>query len=197
MFSQRDEEKYIVEFFERFQGRFLDIGAYDGKTFSNTRQLALAGWRGVLVEPSPSLHKVLKKRYPDESRFQIVKKGIGSSRGILPFYNFGGDAVSSFDKDHAILWEEKGKRSYTTLQIEVITVEDLLNQVGFDFDFINVDTEGWSWDILKTLPFDKLHHLRLICVEYDNRDIEIREFMGPRGWNLLHRTAENLIFYKV
>ena len=53
MYSQGGEEKVIVEYFDGYRGTFLDIGAFDGKTFSNTKRLSDLGWRGVLVEPAP------------------------------------------------------------------------------------------------------------------------------------------------
>lgn len=40
MFSQNQEEKYTLEYFKNFKGRFLDIGAADGVGLSNTRALA-------------------------------------------------------------------------------------------------------------------------------------------------------------
>ena len=36
MYSQRDEELHILGYFGDKVGRFIDIGAYDGKSFSNT-----------------------------------------------------------------------------------------------------------------------------------------------------------------
>lgn len=41
----------------RNNGYFVEIGANDGKTFSNTLMLEDMGWRGLLIEASPSLCK--------------------------------------------------------------------------------------------------------------------------------------------
>ena len=197
MFSQRNEEKYIVEYFKDLKkGRFLDIGAYDGKTFSNTRQLALNGWGGVLVEPSPSLYKVLEQRYGGDKRYRIVKLGIGRERGVLPFYNFGGDAVSSFDLKHAKLWTEKGKRKYKKMLIKVITMNDLLDEVGEDFDFINLDIEGWSVKVFMSFPFERLQQVKMICVEFDRQVDLVEAFASGKGFRTLHKTAENLILVR-
>jgi len=197
MYSQRDEESYIEQFFRGSKkGRFLDVGAYDGVVFSNTRRLVEHGWSGVLVEPSPSLHSVLEKRYGDNSKFQIVKKGIGLEAGVKPFYNFYGDAVGSFDIDHAHLWEEKGKRKYVELQIEVITWDTLLDGVGIDFDFVNLDAEGWSPSLLYACPFERLPKARMICVEYDQSYRKCLEFLEKKGFRFLHKTAENLLVVK-
>lgn len=51
--SQYGEGRWIAEHFAGRVGRFLDVGAFDGKTFSNTWRLAQEGWFGVCVEPSP------------------------------------------------------------------------------------------------------------------------------------------------
>ena len=67
MFSQRDEEQVILDHFGDRVGTFLDVGAYDGITFSNTHALALKGWSGVCVEASPScfvkLMKILRTHF--------------------------------------------------------------------------------------------------------------------------------------
>ena len=41
----------------RNNGYFVEIGANDGKTFSNTLMLENMGWRGLLIEASPTLCK--------------------------------------------------------------------------------------------------------------------------------------------
>jgi len=35
------------------KGVFVDVGAYDGLTHSNTIGLAAMGWRGICIEPVP------------------------------------------------------------------------------------------------------------------------------------------------
>lgn len=200
MFSQRDEEKYIIEFFKsrvsNTSGRFLDIGAYDGKTFSTTRQLARNGWGGVLVEPCPQVLHSLKKLYGDDFRYKIITKGVGLQRGIFTFYNFYGDAVGSFDRTHAELWAEKGKRKWKEIQVEVITVEDLFSEIGYKFDFLNLDIEGWSLDVLAEIPFEQITQLKMICVEFDHQEKKVLNLTGDYGFVKLHRTAENLLLIR-
>lgn len=200
MFSQRDEEKYIVKYFKQHgfenHGRFLDIGAYDGVTFSNTRQLALQGWGGVLVEPSPSLTGVLEKLYWNNSKIKIIEVGIGLKRGILPFYDFYGDAVGTFDIAHAKLWTQNGKRKWEKKNVEVITVKDLLSHVGYDFDFINIDAEGWSVDLLSAFKLDRLEKLKMICVEFEHKEKKIETLISEYGFRFLYQTAENMIWIR-
>ncbi len=61
MYSQNDEERVILELVGDGKGRFLDIGAFDGVMFSNTRALVERGWCGICVEPNPfTFLKLLK-----------------------------------------------------------------------------------------------------------------------------------------
>ena len=75
-FSQSDEEKYIVEYFNGKTGRFLDIGAYDGKAFSNTYKLGLLGWSGVLVEPAPKVFHSLINNLSENKKMTLVNTAI-------------------------------------------------------------------------------------------------------------------------
>jgi len=197
MYSQRDEEVYIKRYWgDKSDGRFLDIGAYDGEVFSNTRMLVEQGWSGVFVEPSPSVHGILEQRYGRDVRFRIVKVGLGLHKGVFPFYDFSGDAVSSFDPTHAELWKEKGKRIPVMLNIPVITWEELLADVGRDFDFINIDAEAWSVDLIEAMPFKSLTKLKMICVEFDRKEGRVLRAVQPHGFELIHKTPENMLLVK-
>lgn len=198
MYSQRDEETFITRYWQDIcNGRFLDVGAYDGKTFSNTRRLVEWGWSGVLVEPSPSILPALQKRYKNDPEHVIVPCGIGLERGTLKLYDFGGDAISSFDLDHAELWSVKGGRKYTEKTVEVITWGDLLDRVGEGFDFLNLDAEAWSVRLLEHLPWSRfLPRLKMICVEFDHMEKRVEDATVPRGFRLLHKSAENMIMVR-
>ena len=41
----------------------VDVGAGDGLTASNSRQLMIEGWRGLLIEPQPDKFTALEKNY--------------------------------------------------------------------------------------------------------------------------------------
>ena len=81
--------------------------------------------------------------------------------------------------------------------MDSLCISDFFNIVGFDFDFINIDTEGLSLYILKNLPYNKLQKVKMICVEFDHKENIILQFVAKYGFRLLHKTAENLILVRL
>lgn len=196
MYSQWNEEKYITEFFNNFIGRFLDIGAYNGVTFSNTYKLVKMGWGGVCIEPSISVLPSLKEIHKDNDKIEIIEVAIGQYDGSIKFYDSNGDAVSSCNKDHKIKWETNAKSKFKEIEVDCLSVNSLFNKVGYDFDFINIDVEGDSVKVFSQLPFSKLNKLKLICVEYDNSFNEALKIGLNNGFKEISREHGNLILGK-
>jgi|SaaInlStandDraft_4_1057021.scaffolds.fasta_scaffold87439_1 FkbM family methyltransferase len=192
MYSQNNEEQFIVNFFENFIGSFMDIGAYDGKTFSNTHRLAELGWGGVCIEPSPSVFPSLQKLYKDNNKITLCDNAVSSSSGPMTFYDSGGDAISSFDKSHKSKWEQMGV-NFKEVTVNAITTSDVFDKFGFDCDFLNLDVEGTNWQIFSALPLKKLTKLKLICVEHDSHIDQMVRKCSELGFKTIHTNGENII----
>jgi hypothetical protein len=48
-YSQNNEQEIILNFFNGRIGRYLDIGAFDGVSMSNTLALVELGWQGTAI----------------------------------------------------------------------------------------------------------------------------------------------------
>lgn len=46
---------------KKTDGFFVDIGANDGISGSNTYALEQMGWKGICIEPQPDVYRILKK----------------------------------------------------------------------------------------------------------------------------------------
>src|SRR5690606_17058972 len=55
---------FLTNVLKKLTGYFVDVGANDGKTGSNSLYLEENGWSGVLVEPNPNLQTELKMNRP-------------------------------------------------------------------------------------------------------------------------------------
>src|SRR5690349_17296774 len=90
MFSQNNEEKFILDYFSGKVGTFCDIGSNDGKTFSNTYAISQLGWCGVLIEPSPRAFYKLKQLYKEtKGCFYLYNYAIGTTNGKVTLYESG------------------------------------------------------------------------------------------------------------
>ena len=52
-----------VDYRAASKGTFVEIGAYDGESFSNTSFLADLGWNGLYVEPVPKFAALCRARH--------------------------------------------------------------------------------------------------------------------------------------
>lgn len=200
MFSQNDEEKHIVNFFNGKieKGRFLEIGAYHPSKFSNTRRLVLNGWTGVYFEPSESVHRHFENEYKDRSDIILDKRAIGTKdeKGVT-FYDSNGDAISSFDLSHKKKWEKNWGSKFKEIKVDMITFKTLFNQYGTDFDFINIDVEATNYSLFTQLDFSMLNKCKLFCIEHDRHDKEIEKEMKKFGFRKIIQNPENIILGRV
>jgi FkbM family methyltransferase len=197
MYSQNNEQEIIEAFFkDASPGKLVDIGAYDGKTFSNTLRLLELGWAGCLVEPSPSVFLKLMENTL-QYKPMLVNCAISTESKLLNFYDSGGDAISSFDLDHVKKWEAGYQCKFTPYFIKTITIQELFSITGPDIDFINLDVEGLNFELFNRIHYhylmQHLPNLRLICVEHDGKYEEIESVMKPLGFKKLLFNGENII----
>lgn len=192
-FSQNDEDWVIRRYFtDQYQGRFLDIGAGNGVTFSNTKVLYDMGWCGLAVEPSPSLRENLRLNCAIE-RVRIVPAALMPIDGPVEFYHSPGDFISTTSEEHRKKWAQV---QYQKIGVDGICWQTLLAQHGCDFDFINLDIEGENIPMFKLMPKEYLQRAKMLCVEYDGQAGVVNEIASPFGFRQIHATGENVILAK-
>lgn len=205
MFSQGEEEKIILDYFKKetpFSLTFLDIGANDGVTYSNTRQLALKDWSGCLIEPSPKAYELLKANCKFSKDLRTYNFGISDRLAELEFHDSGDwvDAPASPSLLATLHPENKDRfygMNWEVIKCNFVTFDFFLSISPFRrFDFISIDVEGHEMVILKQMDLKSLR-CRLICLEYaDNQDRleEFTEYCEKFGMRELWRNDDNVIF---
>jgi FkbM family methyltransferase len=198
MYSQSEEEKYIVKACEMIHAAngkppmFLDIGAFDPKTFSNTRALYELGWGGVMIEPSPGPLRALVKEYsmyPMSSRVKVISGAVGLEPGLREI-RVTDDAVSGNEQS---LWDEAGG-FYGELYVAFFTCRQIVEQFGA-FQMVSIDCEGTSVDVLKDL-LEIPMGARCIACEHDNRLVELLTAAQAKGYHPVYTSAENVVLVK-
>ncbi len=195
-FSQSGEQELILEWAEgRGDGRFLDIGAADGEAASNSRALALAGWRGVCVEPAALMFDRLATLYAERADVICVQAALvpDVEHRLIPFH-MAHDLVSTTVDRYADTWAELVE--FVPCYVAALSVDELLAATPGPYDFCTIDTEGTTlalWDrIRKTdgvfVPGS------LVCIEAENggERWEIQQACLD-GWARVATTPNNVL----
>lgn len=187
-YSQQDEEEHILRACP-VRGRFLDIGAWDPRRFSNTRALFERGWSGVMIEPSPQPMLTLLAEYGQEPRITLVQAAVGLEPGLIDM-RITADAVSTSDPSVYELWKDAG--GYVgRMFVPRITLADIFERWDDGFGFVNIDAEGLSGDLcLELLRWAP----RCLCVEHDGRPEELAARVIAAGYEMPYRNDTNCLF---
>src|SRR6478752_3627700 len=172
MHSQNQEEKYILDYFGDFVGTFASLGENDGTTFSNVRALALKGWQGVCVEPSPRAFQRLKQLYDGHKGIYCYPYAISNKNGTAPLYESGPlcspadiGLVSTFHAHEKARFDRTVK--YDPIEVKTYTWKTALNRWKLKkFDFISVDVEGSEMEFMKDID---LTETRAVCIEWNSK----------------------------
>lgn len=197
-YSQNLEEDIILEYLKGKTGAFLDLGANDGITLSNTRALADIGWKGVLIEASPKAFKRLQVNYGNSPDHHLYNIALGSFNGIAKFNESGAllgtedtSLVSTFHESEMDRFKSVVK--YEVIEAKCLTWETFIGGCPIkNFDFISMDIEGSE---LEVLPFMDLAKTFMICIEWNGKQhlkTEYEKYL--MGFNLIHSNGENLIY---
>lgn len=137
------DKKLDALFGSKRDGYFVELGAHDGLTQSNTAFFEFSrGWRGVLVEPSPNAFELCKQRRPNSQCFNCacIAEGSGTVTG-----DFNGDVMNSIG----------GARlsNAATVTVQARTLGSILEEAGAPErpDLLSLDTEGYELPILRGL----------------------------------------------
>jgi len=192
-YSQNSEEQHILKYFEEKEGTFLDIGAYDGIGLSNTRALADKGWKGICLEPSPSIFEKLKENCQQFGhKVLCCNIGIGQKTGKVKFWD-NANAVGTCVEIETKRWVDE---TFTETEVNLVTWEEFYEENPFFFEFISIDTEGLDYDILTQIDLDATG-TEMVCIEFNGKEEDkYINYCGDFGMKLIHKNAENLILAK-
>ena len=208
MYSQNNEDEIIFNWFQmNCQPKerpfsVLDIGANDGKTFSNSLLFIENGWEGHLLEPS-SVFSRCKSLHEDNELVKVYQLGIAEQNGLIDFYESGSfegydkALVSCVDPNEMKRWGNSV--SFEKTEAQFLTFEDFVFKYNLDkntFDFITIDAEGLDRDILSQIDLE-LHKVSCLCIEWNSNDTfgtYFTRYCNDFGLSEIHRNAENIIF---
>lgn len=177
-YSQRGQDA-IAYFANKMiqSGFFIEIGAADGVSGSNTYALERLGWKGLLVEPAQVWHKDLRRNRVCDIDTRAVWHTSGQK---LKFLEQG--ELSTFEqKKDADFYSRKGK----IYEVETVSISELFETWGVprSVEFLSIDTEGSELEILRGIDFSR-YSFGFLCVEhnYSEAGNEIKQLLESVGY---------------
>ncbi len=192
-YSQIGQDRILNEqlFKNKRNGIFIDIGAHDGITHSNTyffeREL---NWTGICFEPLPHIFEKLKQN----RTCTCINACVSKIEGFLNFFSVEGYSemlsglVDTYDPRHLERLQKEiaiygGK--YSSIEVPSVQLNKVLEANKINrIDLLSVDTEGSELNILQSINFNKLN-IWAIAVENNYRNDEIKNLLTLQGFTFI------------
>jgi FkbM family methyltransferase len=182
-------------------GQFIDIGAHDGVTYSNTWFFEKhRRWHGICVEPNPAVFKrLLANRTCTTLNCCIADKtGPVRFQKITGYSEMLSGIVDKYEADHVQrirqeMQDHGGSSEVVTVQARTLT--DIADEYGIsEVNYLSIDTEGGELDILQSINFRKVF-VHALSVEYRVPEREtMMAVMRERNFEMIKSMGSDLLF---
>lgn len=191
------KQDIIIDFLlsKKNNGVFLDIGAHDGVSLSNSLFFEKhRNWTGVCIEPNPSVFEKLKKNrncrmknccISDKQGNVVFRKVSGSAEmgsGILDFFD-----NKHIERINKAISQYGG--SYEDISIKCENLSTILDEFNIrKIDYCSIDTEGAELQIVKSIDFEK-YDISAFSIEKGNK--EVTRYLKSKGYRCAKSMVDN------
>ena len=184
--SQLNQDLEVLNFYNNKQtGYYIEIGASDGITLSNTYLLEKEyNWTGICCEPIPSMFSKLVENRPNS---RCYNEAVYSQSGLIVTFDIAEKSnLLSGISEHIDRHKATVDANKTSVQVKTISLLDLLNdaKAPLFIEYMSLDTEGSEFEIIKNFDFDK-YTFGLIDIEHnyiEPRRTEIKTLLLSKGY---------------
>lgn len=196
--SHIGQDRWVAECFSfKRDGYFLDFGAFDGVTISNTLYLERElGWSGICVEPNPRYFRELC-----ESRRSVNVNAALWPEPRLSVQLCDAHGLSSLEQfvDHDSNAEIRADISLGMVAVDTVNPAELIAR--FDapeyVEYLSLDTEGSECDILEAIDFAACK-VALLTVEHNHHEenkARARGLLEPLGYRVLQNRNDDWFYH--
>jgi FkbM family methyltransferase len=197
-YSQFGQDQFLYEnyFKNKDTGYFVDIGAHDGITCSNSYFFEQIGWDGICFEPMPKIFLELEKNRKCLCKNIAVSDKIGKDQ----FFCIDGHSemlsgiVSAYEQEHIARIHrelESHSQSYDYIYVDCSTFENEIKETHIDM--LSIDTEGSEETIIKSINFEK-YNIHFLVFEMNYYNEKLINFVNSKNFEFITSLGPDLVF---
>lgn len=200
-YSQNGEDIILNNLFGgKRSGFYIDVGAHHPFRFSNTYLFYKMGWNGINIDPLPETMKIFDRYRPNDINIEV---GVAQNSGSIPYYMFNHPAMNTFSKELADERNKVDDPIQMIKQINVLPLSEILDQYLIPhqkIDFLNVDVEGFDYEVLSSNNWTIYRPTVIIYEELDlsNKlsilNSKISNLLNEVGYSYYTRVYNSIIF---
>jgi FkbM family methyltransferase len=196
--SQAGQDQVVDQIFKgKRDGTFVDIGAYDGISGSNSLFFERArGWSGVMVEPVD----MQRKRAEEQRNVPCLPYAVAAENGQASFmavtegYTQMSGLIDQYDGKMLDRVRADPRHAEQMITVETRTLSAVLTEAGIaNPDFVSLDIEGGELAALQAFPFDD-HRVQVWAIENNTARPDIANLMRTKGYNLVEFCGPDEIY---
>jgi FkbM family methyltransferase len=203
------DEIYYKYFGEISTGYFVEVGAFDGESVSNTSCLADCGWKGIYVEPVLEHYIQCNNRHIHNNVI-VANLSIGLEEGEQEIYCSG--IVSTLDKNQSEKISKMDIFNYPSFiksKCYQMRFDTFLKkyQVPKNFDLLVIDVEGREEQIFASFDIEEWRPKMLIVElvdehpEFQDKFSEsvkqsrnLRSYIRMKNYSEIYKDHINTVF---
>lgn len=199
-YSQYGQDKYLLEeiFPNKNDGYYVDIGAHDGVSLSNTKKFEEIGWNGVCIEPHPKrFQELLQNR-----GCLCYNIAISDKNELIDFLCVDGypqmlsGVLENYDQRHLQRIENEIHSyggSKEIIKVHSRKFSDIIDRE--DIDYVSIDVEGSELNILRSIDFDR-HNIKCFSIENAYGSDKLNMFLVEKGYYIINSMGCDVFFIR-
>ncbi|MDA3872145.1 MAG: FkbM family methyltransferase [Candidatus Marinimicrobia bacterium] len=201
---------------------FIQIGANDGMYNDPLYKfIRRDNWEGILIEPQRNIFMRLKHNYKKMNNLIFENVAVCNKNGLKSLYKISfsdanwASSISSFRKEDVEALINSGyvekkaikegiklptnrKEYITTEKVNCVTLENLILKYDItNIDMLMIDAEGYDFEIIKTINFNKVKPLNIVYEHTHlskKEKIECKNYLKSAGYNLFEDISDTLAY---
>lgn len=184
-------------------GYFVDVGAYDGITWSNTWGVAEAGWHGICFEPlAEQWRKCRQNHLETHHMVSCVQKAVGDHIAqaeklyVTPSIQGGIGELPTTDLATVVAAAEYHgykEDNYFAVSMTTLDYELTLYDAPVGFELLSIDVEGGELSVLKGFSIKRWKPQLVIIESHTAQAEEALRIHTPQVISHMHLAGYNLV----